>query len=315
MTIASPHPAQPPLAPSRAPLPKFSPAQHRLPSGRIADVLDRDHEHVEAVQYTGTDGGEMFLDRIGVHQVLELMAVGVIPEEIAMRYKVRIPLLNAWLRSRATPQEIADARRSAAAIYRAKAVRVVEAKVPADRTELAHMKLKAEVYTDMAKTMDPEEWNPRPGDSQGTAVAQVVFNIANPAAFGGVQTMTVGVGEPMAVPLPSPVAPPQTPEFAVPPVAPPIEDAEIAPDPVPDPVPDPEPAPEGVTIAVPYGHTPDPGIVPPRVQSPGSFMMNSPDTSAGLMDATAREVAAAVDLLMSKMNLTPRKIETPRQDD
>lgn len=135
---------------------------------------------------------ETLLDGIGVPVILELIAYGMVPEEIAATYGFRIPVLKRWLDQHATQEEISEAKKSAASLYRARAVRSMEKMdtKTATAAQVAAHKLKAEVYTRMSEAMDPAVWNPRTPMGDGDLPLSVVFNIADVAAPGGVRSET-----------------------------------------------------------------------------------------------------------------------------
>lgn len=160
------------------------------------------NQPVLAVQNTITTTDqqqEALLAQLGAEAVLELISAGMIPEEIALTFHVRIQLFNEWVLKNITQEKLHEAKKSAAALYRARAVRVVEEAKTKSTTmkaaEVSYIKLMAEVYTDMSKAMDPAEWNPRPSGGGEDAPLSVTFNMMGGGVGGdptSVQTVVNG---------------------------------------------------------------------------------------------------------------------------
>lgn len=162
--------------------------------------------HADMLRQMSVDSMRRKLDAIGVDWFLDMVSGGYLLEELALSVRVRVAVLRAWLRERVPEQDYMDAQSAGAAYYRIKALRTVEAAAPADQVALGHMKLKMVAYREMAEDMDPAEWNAPPSNAAQMGVANVVINMPDGMALGGVQQFGPGVA---SIPLAHEVIPAQ----------------------------------------------------------------------------------------------------------
>ena len=187
------------------------------------NVVEKRPAHEYAANLIGMDEATMErrLAALGPGWFIDMMSVGYLVEELAMSVGVRISVLQQWLNRNVTQDVILKAKEHAAAYYRIKAVREVENRTPADRTELGLMKLRIDTFRDVAEAMNPKAWAPNPNTAPGLGVANVTINMPSGRTLGGVQQFGPGIE-----PLPERAPPYEGRE---------VEDAEVIPDPNPDP--------------------------------------------------------------------------------
>lgn len=192
------------------------------------------------------------LDEIGEETVLETVAAGRLPVEIAISNRIPMMLFREWMEKRVDPERLKAAARSHAEVSVLKS-QLSLAAAPETPAEAAVQKELSHRYAWVAERMDPERWGPpqkkeaplptvsivmqlgKRGAMQITADAQTIEGTAqrvenapggNLPRWGGVITVGADAASERDPPLPAGLAPRPTLEQRVAARRPYAEDAE-----------------------------------------------------------------------------------------
>ncbi len=98
------------------------------------------------------------LDNIGVQEIAEQIALGRLPNEVALAYDVPVLHFRAWLRERVTEEHMELVRAAAAESLQVKSVLVLSAELKSP-AEASQAKALSERFAKQAESLDPRAWS------------------------------------------------------------------------------------------------------------------------------------------------------------
>jgi hypothetical protein len=163
------------------------PASHTLYSALLSAA------GAEAIPTIRMDKHAVFrlLNNVGKAMVLEQIATGQLPNEVALHYGVPILVFREWLEQNVQEAEMMAARVACAESLQLKATLVLSADLK-NPAEASQAKALAERFSEQAKSIDPKGWSPAHLQPQAT---RPIVNITFTQPDGRVDMVIEGTVE------------------------------------------------------------------------------------------------------------------------
>lgn len=164
---------------------------------KLAGYMLRPHEMRFAPAIPSTDETYWFarFDAIGPHAVLEHIAAGRLPIEIAVENEFPLILFKRWMDKAIDPAQLQEAFSIKAEWMLVKANVMLAEMTPANPAEATIMKTAADRMQWLAERLDSKRWGP-PGKSAERPPAVVIEMNLGDLASGGNMTITVDPSQP-----------------------------------------------------------------------------------------------------------------------
>jgi hypothetical protein len=140
------------------------------------ELLFASKEDFHEGQSRPTEEWIAMLDEFGESGVLEVVASGRMPVEIAISNRIPMMVFREWMDKNVSAERLLTAQRSAAEVNILKSQLALAAQ-PANPAEAALQKELSHRYAWLAERADPEKWGPPRNKNDAPPMVSIVFNM------------------------------------------------------------------------------------------------------------------------------------------
>jgi hypothetical protein len=143
------------------------------PAALFAQLFER-RDHLPVHNHASRVASFAKLDEVGESVILELIASGRLPNEIAIEYEVPVLHLREWMNKNIDPADLNDARQAAAESFVLKSVLplTVTFESPGEAAMAKELALR---MWEIAGRMDPDRWGNNKAVGAGAPAVTLVF--------------------------------------------------------------------------------------------------------------------------------------------